>query len=148
MTEQKLFRATIEVLIRAGCEAEASDAMSALLTETAMHDKDIVTDWAYSHHPVEIDVPEALQGREEYFADGNVRKGLPEDPTLENGDYIAPNGIWLTVRDAAISVLPKDDLLRISVYDARDPEVFIDEVVVRWGQFSDRDETISDEKGE
>lgn len=71
----KFYRATVEILIQAKDDNEACDGMSALLTETGIFDKDFIADWTYSHGPVAIDVPEALQVREEYFADGNTAKG-------------------------------------------------------------------------
>lgn len=73
----KFYRASIEILIRAGGEGEACDGMSGLLTETGIYDSGLIADWAYSHGPAEVDVPDDEQGREEYFADGNLNKGLP-----------------------------------------------------------------------
>lgn len=73
----KFYRATVEILIRANGEGEALDGISGLLTETGMYDNNLIADWAYSHGPVEVNVPENEQVREEYFADGNLNKGLP-----------------------------------------------------------------------
>ena len=75
----EFFRATIEILIRADGESEACDGMSSLLTETGIYNNNLIADWAYSHGPVEVDVPDDEQGHEEYFADGDLKKGLPVD---------------------------------------------------------------------
>lgn len=75
------YRATIEVMAEAEGEGQVADLFTALLTENGIyHGDEMLRDWAYSYGPAEIEVSEGEDGHEDYFADGDLSKGLPEGP--------------------------------------------------------------------
>lgn len=74
------YRATIEVMVEAENDAQVADLFTALLTENGIyHGDEMLRDWAYSDPPHEIEVPDDMQGHEEYFADGNFSRGKAFD---------------------------------------------------------------------
>ena len=74
---QRLYRATIEVAIRADDFGEASDAIAVLMTESGMHANETIADWAYSYGPVPIEVSDKDAERGSFFSAGDLNKGKP-----------------------------------------------------------------------
>lgn len=54
---------------------------------------------------------------------------------LEDGDYDAPHGCWLTIRNASIRIIPTDEGISVTIY--RLGNEMADSVAETWATYAE-----------